>query len=176
MIPDRGKCLSLMAEETMPRHIMAHSEKVAKVALVIGSALREAGKEVDLALLEAGALLHDIKKIDSINGGPNHAVAGARYAEEKGMGELAPLIERHVNLGLWNSDEPVNEAEIINYADKRVRHDEIVSLDERFLDLMERYGMSEESRARIAALHRDAILMEKKIFGGLAIGPESICD
>ena len=37
------------------------------------------------------------------------------------------------------------------YADKRARHDEMVSLDERYEDLLVRYGKSEHSRA---AIHR----------------------
>ena len=32
------------------------------------------------------------------------------------------------------------------YADKRVRHDDLVSLEERFDDLMDRYGKNERSR------------------------------
>ena len=39
----------------------------------------------------------------------------------------------------------------IIYADKRVRHDAIVNLDERFSDLLTRYGKNEMSRQSIKA-------------------------
>ncbi|TAL18106.1 HDIG domain-containing protein [bacterium] len=176
MIPDRARCLELMAEEGMPPHIRAHSEQVAKVALAIGKALQSAGETVDLALIEAGALLHDIRKIHSINDGGNHARQGADFVTSIGFTELAPLVLRHVNLGEWDPKGRVDEAEIINYADKRVRHEEIVSLEERFVDLLERYGVCEGSRTRILRLREEMEMLEAKIFANLPFNPEAIAD
>ena len=52
----------------------------------------------------------------------------------------------------------------IAYADKRVRHTEFVSLDERFDDLMERYGIDDERKARITGYLTRAKAIEKAIF------------
>lgn len=174
MIPDRARCLELMEEEGMPSHIRGHSEQVARVALAIGKALNGAGETVNLGLIEAGALLHDIRKIHSINDGGNHARQGADFVSSLGYTELAPLVLRHVNLGEWDPKGRVDEAEIINYADKRVRHEEIVSLQERFVDLLERYGVCEGSRARILRLREEMEMLEAKLFANLPFGPEEI--
>ena len=40
-------------------------------------------------------------------------------------------------------DLSAEEREIVFYADKRVMHDRIVSLDERVADLVRRYGINE---------------------------------
>ena len=48
-------------------------------------------------------------------------------------------------------EDLVHPVFFVIYADKRARHDEMVSLDERYEDLLVRYGKSEHSRA---AIHR----------------------
>jgi hypothetical protein len=46
----------------------------------------------------------------------------------------------------------VSEEEIVNCADKQVRHDQIVSLRERFVDLRARYGKGPEALRYLEAL------------------------
>lgn len=175
MVPDRAACLKALSEDRVPPHIIAHSVKVAEVALRIALALnRAAGEALDLALLEAGALLHDVKKPHTIQNGGDHALLGGERATELGFAELAPLIARHVDLGEWSTEGPVTESELLNYADKRIRHEELVSLDERFADLLERYGKHERARERIR-LHWDTMrAVERKIFSRLPFGPEGV--
>jgi uncharacterized protein len=43
----------------------------------------------------------------------------------------------------FRPDGRLEEREIVFYADKRVMHDRIVSLDERIDDLVDRYGINE---------------------------------
>jgi len=42
------------------------------------------------------------------------------------------------------------------YGDKRVAHDKIVPIEQRFGDLVERYGKTEEIRERIHSTNRQA--------------------
>ena len=174
MIPDRAACRAELEREQVPEHICRHSEQVARVTLSLARALNGGGHCLDMALLEAGALLHDIRKFHTVTEGGNHAKLGARWALEHGYGEVAPLIERHVALGLWDPRGPVTEAELVNYADKRVRHTELVSLDERFEDLLQRYGTSEKARKRIGEHWATVRELEAKIFKQLEFGPEAI--
>jgi len=74
-------------------------------------------------------------------------------------------VEQHVIIGNIDLRGPLEEREIVFYADKRVMHDRIVSIDERLRDLVDRYGHTEEIIRSI--LHgRDLILaVERKIDG-----------
>lgn len=58
-------------------------------------------------------------------------------------------------------DNPITLPLIISYADKRVTHSQIVTLDERFENLYERYGKNEKSRSRIHANHMQAKALEQ---------------
>lgn len=55
---------------------------------------------------------------------------------------------------------PITLPLIVSYADKRVTHSKIVTLDERFANLYERYGKNEQSRARIHANHMQTKILE----------------
>jgi hypothetical protein len=63
---------------------------------------------------------------------------------------------------------------VVNYADKRVRHDRIVSLSERFVDLKERYGKSQRSFERLNDLEKGTFELEEKIFSILEINPADL--
>ena len=71
------------------------------------------------------------------------------------------------------SGSPV-EAEIVNYADKRVLHDQIVLLTDRLAYILERYGDGMESRERIMGLWGKSKELEKKIFSCLPFIPEAL--
>ena len=174
VIPNREQCIAQMQREQMPEHIRAHSEQVARLALWLAQELEAVGQGVDRALLEAGALLHDIRKIQTIQEGGDHARLGGQWAVEVGYEELAPLIERHVNLGDWDPEGPITEIELVNYADKRVCHTEVVSLGERFEDLLERYGKTEGARQRIRAHWETVQALETKIFSRLHVAPDKL--
>jgi hypothetical protein len=68
----------------------------------------------------------------------------------------------------------LGEAEILNYADKRVLHDEVVSLDRRRDYILERYGKLPEDQERIRWLWKKTLDLENKIFSDLTIVPEDI--
>lgn len=163
MIPDRSECLKILEQEKVPAHIVAHSELVARVAAAVGALLLEKGQPLDPGLLLAGALLHDISKMRTIENGGNHALLGGERVAELGYPELSPLVARHVDLGEWDRHGPVTEAELVNYADKRVKHSEVVPLRERFDDLLTRYGKTDFARERISAHRETLLLVEEKI-------------
>jgi poly(A) polymerase Pap1 len=65
----------------------------------------------------------------------------------------------------------VTEEEVVNYADKRVRHSTVVSLDQRFEDLMQRYGKRRESQHYIMLQKIKTRTLEDKIFSRIHVSP-----
>lgn len=114
-----------------PSHVIEHCVNVTKIALRIGSQLIFRGHEVDMRLVETGALLHDIgrSKTHEID----HAVVGAEIAREMGLPEsLVDVIEVHIGAGI-PAEEAVElglpekhyfaetlEEKIVAYADKLI--------------------------------------------------------
>ncbi len=149
--------------------------RVRDVALMVGHHLLSVGVALDLHLLEAGALLHDIAKTATLGNGGEHARLGARWLIDLGYPAVAEIVREHVWLsrdpaGPW----PLREVEIVNYADKRVLHNLVVTLNQRFVDLRHRYGSTPEIRQRITSNEQRSIILENKIFAGLNILPDDI--
>lgn len=162
----------LLRKEEVPEHIINHSEKVALIALFLGCFLKEKGEALDLNLLTCSALLHDIKKMKSIKTGENHALAGYQLMKSLGFERAGEIIYAHIFLKAPKPGAPILEEEIVFYADKRVKHDKIVTLKERFKDLRERYGRSLRSLVRMTLLEEMTLLLEKRLFKKLEIKPE----
>jgi uncharacterized protein len=169
MIPSRKWAYDLIRLKKMPEHIFKHSRAVSAVAVAIASRL---DSRINISLVDRSALLHDICKMDSINTGQDHARMGGRLLDILDCPELASVVRQHVSL---ESDE-LNEAMIVNYADKRVLHEKVVSLSRRFMDLMDRYGKDERKRERISDLFARSLENEKVIIKATGIDAEKLND
>jgi HD superfamily phosphodiesterase len=168
---DRERCLALLREYRVPEHIVSHSLRVAQVGVFISSHLKIVGEDLDIGLVEAGGLLHDITKMDSIHTGQNHALSAFRLFETLGYHAVADIARQHVRLDQDIRHDPkITEALIVNYADKRVKHSSIVTLSERFEDLLIRYGTTLERREMIRKLYDEITKIEFLIFTKLDIG------
>ncbi len=144
------------------------------MATYIGRLLSMYGQPLDISLIEAGGLLHDIGKTESLVTGINHAKRGAEMVKDAGFDELVPIVENHIRLLDEELKEPLDEVKIVNYADKRVLHDRIVTLEHRFEDLRKRYGDTPEKKNWISAMEVKMKKLESKIFRPLPISPEHI--
>lgn len=174
IVPSRQQCLWFMANHLMPVHIREHSRKVAEIAIGLGIYLNRRGTGLALALLQAGGLLHDIAKARCVRTGENHAVIGGEMVRQLGYPLVANIVEEHVSIAAGDLDGPVSEALLVNYADKRVKHTEIVTLEERFGDLADRYGDTAERKARLMKNLSLFMHLEEKIFAGLPIQPQDV--
>jgi uncharacterized protein len=171
-VPSWDECLDLMAIHSMLPNIREHSFAVMHVARFLGDALLEAGFELSLPLITVGALLHDIGKTACLGTLNNHAEYGAVILEELSYPHVAQVVREHVHLyDDIVDDRHFREAELVNYADKRVLHDEVVTLQDRFVDLKVRYGRTPEALIRINATETRARGLEEKLFASLAIAP-----
>ena len=171
----QSECLDLMTAHRMLPNIQEHSFRVRDVALLVGRHLLTAGVELSLPLLEAGALLHDLAKTATLHNGGEHARLGAQWLIDLGYPAVAEIVREHVWLSR-NPGEPwpLREVEIVNYADKRVLHDLVVTLGQRFDDLRCRYGRTPDIVDRITTNERRSLILENKIFARLNLIPDDI--
>ncbi len=156
-------------------NIRGHSLRVARVARVLAVHLPSSHPPLDLALLEAGALLHDIAKTECLKTKKRHTDIGAAFLTARGYPEVAEIVAQHVNLKAEPSkNQGITEIEIVHYADKRVLHEEIVDLQTRFDYLQRQYGRTPEDRKRIAQLLENSLNQEKRIFRDLPFPPSEL--
>ncbi len=175
MIPTPEQCYELMEMYDMLPNIVEHSKLVRRVAVTLARLLQQAQCPLDMALVEAGALLHDITKSRAIVSGENHTATGAELLMQHGYPRVAEVVAQHVNLHPLTLDSAcITEAEVVNYADKRVMHDQLVDLEQRFLDILDRYGKSIERVERIKGTEKEVRRVENKIFALLPITPQQL--
>jgi putative nucleotidyltransferase with HDIG domain len=160
----------------MLENIIHHSIEVANVALYLSTELNERGQRIDLSLVEAASLLHDLTKTESFKTKEDHAWTGSRLLKKMGYEEVGEVVAQHI----WLSHEIdplfVSEEEVVNYADKRVMHDRIVSLEERFSDLRDRYGRDQKGIDYLGRMEKVIQEIENKIFSILQIHPNDLQD
>jgi len=174
MIPNREECIHLMERYEMLDNIVAHSLEVTRVALFLSMELNKRGQKIDLQLVEAASLLHDIAKTTCLKTKEDHTQAGFHLLREMGYARVGEVVAQHVWLQNGGDPSSVTEEEVVNYADKRVRHDQIVSLKERFQDLKARYGKDQRSYDFLERLEKMILGVEDKIFLILKIDPDDI--
>ena len=137
-IPSREKCLDILNKNKTPSNVILHCETVCRVAEEIADKLIAKGINVNKNLVTAAALLHDIEREKE-----NQIEEGAKLIKSLGFPEVANIIKKH---SLYKVEDPIRqpqtyEEKIVFYADKRVKGNEIVSLEERFTDLKKRYNV-----------------------------------
>ena len=158
----------------MLEHIIRHSLEVARVALFLSLELNKKGQRIELALVEAASLLHDLAKTECLKTKEDHAKAGCQFLKGMGYERVGEVVAQHIRLEKEGSPWAVSEEEIVNYADKRVMHDRIVPLEKRFNDLIERYGKHPIGRETLEQLKREILRIENKIFVILQIDPHAL--
>jgi putative nucleotidyltransferase with HDIG domain len=173
-IPSRAECLRLMKQYGMLENIVNHSLEVTRVALFLSRELNQRGQRVDLDLVEAAALLHDLAKTECLVTKEDHAQSGCELLRRIGYEAIGEVVAQHIWMWKRGDPERVSEEELVNYADKRVRHDQIVSLRERFIDLRDRYGNGAGALQYLEALETATFEIERKIFFILGMDPDDL--
>ena len=151
-IPTKDQCYLMMGAMKMMDHIVAHSLQVCRVATFLTEHLNKPHYRLNLDLIRSAALLHDITKTRSFKTREDHARTGGQFLAEQGYPEIGELVRQHVKLDKYTDAGTISEAEVLNYADKRVLHDDIVVLDRRLAYILERYAETPEHRERINLL------------------------
>lgn len=171
-IPPQNECLQMLYSMDMPDHIQDHSRLVCRIALVLADGLIAAGIAINRDLVMASALLHDITKPRSFETGENHAQTGGEYLTALGFPEVGEIVRQHVVLDHYFAGSAPSEAEIVNYADKRVLHDRVVPLDDRMAYILQRYAKTIQRQVLLQELWDQTRLLEQRLFAYLSITPE----
>jgi len=198
-LPTKDECIELWKKYDMPDNIIQHTKIVTEIATAIAKALVKAGIDVDIDLVEKASLLHDVfKRCDFDDNTYNkvmdelvlqgiikelpekkikHAeLAGLYFAKD--YPEMAKVIRNHNYMAITYGLDTW-EDKILYYADKRVTHDNKVSLKHRLKELHKRYEiffkkLSEIDRQQIAEIDKKIFALEEIIFSRLAIKPQDI--
>jgi putative nucleotidyltransferase with HDIG domain len=155
-------------------HIIHHSLEVTRVALFLAIELNKKGQRIDLDLVEAASLLHDLTKTECLRTREDHAKKGYQLLKGMGYVRVGEVVAEHIQVSRGQDPSSVSEEEVVNYADKRVLHDRVVSLEERFRDFKVRYGKDGESIARMEELEKNTFDVEHKIFSILKTNPDDL--
>lgn len=151
-----------------------HSRLVCRVAHCLASCLVEANILINLDLVQAGALLHDITKTRSLLTGESHTHSGGKLMAALGYPEVGRVVAQHVKLNAYFKNNHPDEAEIVNYADKRVIDDRMVSLEKRMRYILERYAKTAADAKRVEILYRLTQKVERRIFKHIDFQPSDL--
>jgi uncharacterized protein len=176
-VPSVDKSYTLLKQYHVPDNIIQHSEMVCKVAVFLAEELNNQGENLSIAEIEAGALLHDITKMEGIERRQDHAKTGKELLHKLGFKRIGEIVAEHVKLREGRNSVSISEEEVVNYSDKRVMHTRVVSLSERFTDLQRRYGFKNLDTKiidRIRMLESETYKLENKIFSKLNFTPEEL--
>lgn len=155
--------LKVYKELKCPEEVIKHSQVVQKRALKLASKFKN---QLDLELIETGALLHDVGRCCSDN--IRHAIVGAQILKNAGFPpEIVKIVERHIGAGI-SPEEALNlelppkdytpqslEEKIVAHADNLVHGDQEVGLH-FVLKKWEKYlGPDHPSLERLKKLHQE---------------------
>lgn len=162
--PTREECEVIMDMlHPRPSAVRRHCEKVAEVAVAIGSSLQEGGQEIDLKTVHAAAFLHDMAK-----GMPNHEKEAFRMLHDMGFGKTGDLVADHTELIKMDGLTPIEE-KVVYLADKFVEEDCLVSLEERYRTQDRKFIITPEIEAKILQRKARALNVKnnfEEILGG----------
>lgn len=170
LVPSRSEALKILRRMGCPPHVAAHCERVADIAVELALKALDMCFPVDLRLIEAGALLHDIGR--SVTHGVSHGVIGAKIVRSLGLDEdVARIVERHVGagipaeeaaeLGLPNGDYMPStlEEKIVCYADKLARGSQRMGYKEALEEFIRILGRDHPAVERFKKLHREILTL-----------------
>lgn len=192
----------LIEQYRVPVHVRKHMKKVAAVALYLGQLLNQRGQKVNLIVLRQAALLHDIMKLCDFKHlnfdhfeqnvtaedirfwtalikschHVGHVDAAYNVLMDIGERELAVIVRKHRFEGLIDErDKPKTwEEKLLYYADKRVRHDKVVSTAERLEDGRKRYYPDGDLPEHDHHVEKALYELEEEICSKAGIRPEEI--
>ena len=160
-------CIEKLRTTQTTKYVYEHSFKVTQVALYIYYLITPI-HQVNFEDLFVGGLLHDITKARSLITKESHALTGGNVAKELGCkNEICQIIWQHVDPIKENGK--LTEIDIVCYADKRVKWDYIVTMEERMQDIYIRYHRNQTPEILEKQRKRDELYLQiEKEIGILA--------
>jgi HD superfamily phosphodiesterase len=199
-LPTKEEIEKLWGEFGLTEGIKNHIKGVTKVATFLAKKLNEKGEDINVELVEKSALLHDLaracdfkdfsanhKSHDKPNESQlkiwkrlkekyfplHHSDAACEFLKER-YPELSTIVRKHKFSGIGTEDAPKTwEEKLVHYSDKRVAHDQIVTIQGRQSEALERYP---EHKKHLKQSDKFSKLeeLEKEIFSRLDFKPEDL--
>ena len=119
------KIQELYKENNTPSWVISHCSEVSRVAVAIGNALNEKGCNLDIELIRVAGLIHDYLRVEE----HHDKVAGEELAA-MGYTEEADIVKGHMRY-TFNPIDQINEADVMCLADRVVKEDQYVGIDDR---------------------------------------------
>ncbi len=178
-----------------PVHVRQHCLQVARVGKLIADELLDAGVEIDPELVWMAGLIHDFIRVVDFKELPSdlgtkedqivwanirnnyhghHADVGAQILEEMGETVLAKIVKRHKHINIVDDPPKTWEEKVIYYADKRVTHGDIVSVESRINEGFARHFPDQEVPQDELERRAKIDLLEKEIFNQIDLNPEDL--
>lgn len=167
-LPSSDQAILFLRQSGCTRNVIRHCKAVAKLATEIAKTCQERGLNVDLELVEIGALLHDIGRAKTHS--VHHAITGAEIAKSLDLPEpVISIIKRHVGGGIatveanklgWPKDVYVPqtlEEKIVSYADKLVEGSSRVPIEKTIEKFSKKLPPS--SITRMWRLHKEMLTL-----------------
>jgi len=206
-LPTRKECQAIIEEYHVPPHIVKHSLAAAKLAVFLAQKLKEKGIAVDVNLVDRACLLHDIVRVCDFKESDCNRFEQPVTAEDKAKWQqlrakyegipheyaaydilkdkypaLALTIKKHRYIAVLDEEEKPNtwEEKLVYYADMRVMHEKIVSLEERLTEAHKRnvhfYKTDAQRLSTIAKVDPLIYGLEREIFDEIGLSPLDITD
>lgn len=154
-VPTPAEAESLAAI-LLPEPGLAHGRLVARAAVALAGALAARGYLLDLDLLYAAALLHDVAK-----GQPRHEIRGAEMLSGLGLKETAAIVAAHKDTQPPATGR-LGEKELVCLADKLIAGTRRLPIEGRYAEKLAAFaGDAEACRAIVG--RRDRALALKSL-------------
>ena len=193
-LPTQQQCLNYFKEYKVPENIKRHCLKVQEAAVFLARELCKSGVEINVELVRAGSILHDLFKmagIKDLKSSRHHPVVFSedelamreelrkqfpgkhetQIAHEIFKDEFPELALTLLHEGDPYLLEKTIEEALITYVDYRIFKERIVSLDERFAYFAEVYA-AKNNLWEIALEHNRKI--EQELFKKMSFTPEEL--
>ncbi|MBS1164302.1 MAG: putative MobA-like protein [Proteobacteria bacterium] len=172
--PDEAECEAMQEAMGTPEPTRRHCAAVARLAVEIADRLIAKGVPMNADAVRAGALLHDIAK-----GEPDHALAGARHVAAFGFADVAKIVAAHMEMA-FEPEQPIDERHLVFLADKLIKGERRVSLEDRFAPALAAFAANPAAlagaRRRRAAVEAvlDAVEAVTGPLGPMIVGGSSV--
>lgn len=160
------KAEKILYEIGCSKRIIEHSKAVTDLAVKIAKKIIEKGVNVNLELVEVGALLHDIGRVRTRS--VLHGYYGGEIARKLNLPEsLVNIIEKHVGAGIPLSEAAkvglppkdftleTLEEKIVAYADKRIKHNRVIGFEDSLKEFKTKLGENHPVIERLKNLHNE---------------------
>lgn len=176
MIPSHVQIQKLWDTQNLPPYKRNHCLLVARLAVWFARQLkkRDSGLIVNIPLLEAASLLHDIDKMAQKEPHEHHPDAGVRILRANRYEAVADLVKTHpLHAILDQSIAPKTiEQKLLYLADKMVKHT-IITVDERF-SLWRQENLPADAVHVMNEAYPKVKALEKEICTIISVAPQDV--